>query len=364
MKKIFTTFIAVLFVCFNVISDPVNEKEAKQIAENFYNAYSPFSKAESSINQLITEKYQDVESFYIFGFDKGGFVIVSADDYAVPILGYSFTSTITENLGSNIRYLFDRYNMEIAETKELKVQNDDLKINWDKLKNAKLSGETKAAGPLLTTTWNQNPVYNQYCPGGSPVGCVATAMSQIMNYHEWPLSGNGWNKYIPADHPEYGEQYTDFGSETYDWANMPIALSASNTTTQIDATATLCYHAGVAVNMNYDPEGSGASTNDVMFALSSYFKYDPTTIELVTYNIDDEASYLNKIKTEIDNNRPIYYDGDGDGGGHAWVCDGYDDSDNVHINWGWGGSYNGFFLLSNMVAGSYDFTDGNSMIIG
>lgn len=364
MKKIFTTFIAMLFVCFNLFSDPVNEKEAKLIAENFYHTYAPATKAGASVNQLITEKYQKTESFYIFGFDQGGFVIVSADDYAEPILGYSFTSPIEEKVGSNIRYLFDRYNSEIAEIKKMKSQNEDIKVDWEKLRSAKLSGEIKAAGPLLETTWNQSPVYNQYCPSENPVGCVATAMSQIMNYHQWPANGNGWHKYIPEDHPEYGIQYADFSSETYDWANMPNALSSSNSATEKDAVATLCYHAGVAVNMNYDPDGSGASSNDVLFALTSYFKYNTTSIELITYDKNNETEYLNKIKTEIDNNRPIYYDGQGDDGGHAWVCDGYNDDNKVHINWGWGGYYNGYFLLSEMSPGSYDFADVNAMIIG
>ena len=365
MKKIITTLFAVLFVFSNVFSDPVNEKEAKQIAENFYNAYAPSSKAGSSVNKLITENYQEVESFYIFGFEKGGFVIVSADDNAVPILGYSFTNPIEEKFGSNIRYLFDCYNKEIADIKTLKIQDSDIKAEWKKLRSAKLAGEIKAAGPLLTTTWGQGTYYNQYCPSSSVTGCVATAMSQIMNYNEWPASGNGWHKYIPEDHPEYGTLYADFSGEVYDWANMVNALSGTSSSTEIDAVATLNYHAGVAVNMNYSPSSSGASTNDVLFALTSYFKYNPTTIEFVEYDSGDETTYLNKVKTEIDNNRPIYYDGYETGvGGHAWVCDGYDDDDKVHINWGWGGSYDGYFLLSDMTPGSYDFTDGNSMIIG
>ncbi|MCD4833039.1 MAG: C10 family peptidase [Bacteroidales bacterium] len=364
MKKIFTTFIAVLFILFNVFSDPINEKEAKQIAENFYNAFAPSSKTGSSVNKSITETYQKTESFYIFGFDKGGFVIISADDNAVPILGYSFTSPIEEKLGPNIRYLFDCYNKEIADIKTLKIQDADIKADWEKLRSAKLTGEIKAAGPLLTTTWGQGTYYNDYCPSSSVTGCVATAMSQIMNYNEWPASGNGWHKYIPKDHPEYGILYVDFASEVYDWANMTDALSGSSSSTEIEAVATLNYHAGVAVNMNYSPSSSGASTKDVLFALTLYFKYDPTTVELVTYDAGQATEYLNKIKTEIDNNRPIYYDGHGADGGHAWVCDGYDDSDNVHINWGWDGSYDGYFLLSDMTPGSYDFTDGNSMIIG
>jgi len=364
MKRFFTTFFAAMFIFSYVFADTVNENEAKVIAETFYNAYAPASRAGSPIDKTIVEYYQQDESFYIFSFKNGGFVMVSADDYASPILGYSFNNPISNELGSNVRYLFDNYNKEIADIKNLKIKEDKIKKEWIKLREAKLSGNIKAAEPLLTTTWNQNPIYNQYCPTGTPTGCVATAMSQIMNYHEWPTSGNGWHKFIPQDHPEYGEQYADFSSETYDWDYMPNTLSYSSTSREVEAIATLCYHAGVSVNMNYDPSGSGASSSDVLFALSSYFKYDPSSIEMVTYNSDNETEYLNKIKTEIDNERPIYYDGYGDEGGHAWVCDGYDENDYIHINWGWGGSSNGYFLLSNMVAGGYDFTDGNAMIIG
>jgi len=363
MKKFFTLLVAT-FLAFNVFADHVNKDEAKQLAANFYSAFAPSVKADAKMDKIFTETFEGKESFYIISFDKGGFVIISADDYAVPVLGYSFTNTATENYGANIKYLFDRYKLEIEEARTLKSENEQIKIDWENLRNAKLKGEIKAAGPLLATTWNQSPYYNKFCPGGSPTGCVATAMSQIMNYHEWPSSGNGWNSYIPTDHPEYGEQIANFSDEVYDWPNMPNALTSSSTEAEIDATAILNYHAGVAVNMNYDPNGSGASTRDVLFAMSSYFKYDPATLELITYDSTQATEYFNKIKTEIDNGRPIYYDGYGESGGHAWVCDGYDDNNKIHINWGWGGSYNGYFLLSDMAPGTYDFTEGNSMIIG
>ena len=365
MKKIFTTFIAMFFVFSNVFSDPVKEKEAKQIAENFYHSFAPKSKAVSSINKTITETYKQNESFYIFAFDKGGFVIVSADDNAVPVLGYSFTSPIEEKFGSNTRYLFDRYNMEIAEIKKLKSQAEDIKVDWDKLRSAKLSGEIKATGPILETTWNQSPLYNKYCPTGTPTGCVATAMSQIMNYHEWPASGNGSHKYIQEDHPEYGTHSADFKNEIYDWANMPNSLSSTNTETEIHAIATLNRHAGISVNMNYDPDGSGAFSQDVLFALTSYFKYNVSSIDMLSYTSSDETDLIvDAIKNEINNNRPVYYSGQGPDGGHAWVCDGYDQDNKVHINWGWGGSANGYFLVSAMKSGSMDFSESNSIIIG
>lgn len=365
MKKFFTTIIALCFVLANVFSNPVNKKEAKQIAINFYNAYAPSAKAGFSIDKTIIEKYKGNESFYIFSFDKGGFVIVSADDCVKPILGYSFYSPVKEEFNSNIKYLFDKYNKAITYAAKKGIKDNNIKTNWEKLKKGKLSGNIKSSGPLLTTTWNQSPLYNKYCPPLTPVGCVATAMSQIMNYHEWPTSGNGWHKYIPEDHPEYGEQYANFGNETYGWSKMPNSLSSTSTTEEIDAVSTLCYHAGVSVNMNYTEDGSGAQSQDVLYALTNYFKYDPKTIEYVVYDSTNEAPYLDKIKNEIDNSRPIYYEGQGDGGGHAWVCDGYDSNDNVHINWGWGGYLNGYFKLSNMVPDpDYDFSDGNGMIIG
>ena len=110
MKKIFTLFIAIV-IASQSFADRVEEKAAKQIAENFFRAYAPSAKAYSSINKIIIEKYQEQESFYIYGFEDGGFVIVSADDDATPILGYSFTSCITEEIGSNTRFLFERYKL-------------------------------------------------------------------------------------------------------------------------------------------------------------------------------------------------------------------------------------------------------------
>jgi len=363
MKKIFTLVITI-FLAFNVFADHVNKDEAKHLAAKFYSAFAPSAKADAKVDKIFIETFKGKESFYIISFDKGGFVIISADDYAVPVLGYSFTNPARETYGANIKYLFDRYKLEIEEVRTLKSENDQIKNDWENLRKAKLKGEIKAAGPLLETTWNQTPNYNKFCPGGSPTGCVATAMSQIMNYHEWPSSGNGWNNYIPSEHPEYGEQMANFANEVYDWQNMPNELTGSSSEDEIDATAILNYHAGVAVNMNYAPDASGAQTNDVLYAMSSYFKYDPATLELITYDPEEETGYFNKIKTEIDNGRPIYYDGYGESGGHAWVCDGYDDNNKVHINWGWGGNFNGFFLLDNMSPYTYDFTEGNAMIIG
>ncbi|MBN1112713.1 MAG: C10 family peptidase, partial [Bacteroidales bacterium] len=352
------------FVLGQLVANPVSKQEAKTIATNFFKSNAPKTRSINRITKTIIEKHNDNNSFYIYGFEKGGFVIVSADDDASPILGYSFTSNISDNLNPSIKYLFEQFNNEISDAKRHKSRNSNFKEQWNNLRDNSYKSNREANKPILKTAWNQEPYYNALCPTGTPVGCVATAMSQIMFHHKWPASGNGWHKYIPEDHPEYGALSAEFESTTYDWDNMTFALLPTSTNEQKKAISTLCYQAGVSVNMNYGPDGSGANSSDVMYALTSYFKYDPSSIKKVTYNKDEETEYFNTIKNEIDNNRPIYYDGGGDEGGHAWICDGYDNNNKVHIHWGWGGAYDGYFLLSNMVGGDYDFTKYNSMIIG
>lgn len=365
MKRIFTTILFLLIVVF-AFADHVTKQEAQLIAEKFFANNSSKKLSNIQVKDIFEHKYNEETSFYIFTFDKGGFVIVSADDFAYPVLAYSTTSKAPEKIEnpSTIMYL-ERYKKQIDKIKELKSSSQEIRKLWENYKNGIFPKSTKAVAPLLTTTWNQSPYYNQLCPSGTPTGCVATAMSQIMNYHEWPVSGNGWHKYIPSDNPSYGEQYADFESTTYEWANMPTALTSGSSTIEKNAVATLNYHAGVAVDMNYDPSGSGAQSTDVLYALTSYFKYDPATIQIYDFNVANISTWLTLAKNELDNSRPIYYDGSSSAdGGHAWVCDGYDASDNLHINWGWGGAYNGYFAATAMNPATYNFSESNSMIIG
>jgi len=363
MKNILLVFVLFLLT-HRIIADPVSPNDAKVIAENFLKKYS-FKNA-IEIKETIIQNYNGEPSFYIFSFTEKGFVIIAADDSAYPILAYSFDGIAPRNVEnpSTIWY-FERYKKQIDHIKKQKSTSPEIQKQWSNYKNGDFNTSLKSAGPLLTTIWNQSPYYDQFCPQRTPTGCVATAMSQIMNYHQWPLSGNGWHRYTPSKNPGYGEQYAEFGATIYDWTNMPSQLDASSSSTEKTAVATLNYHAGVSVNMDYDQEGSGASSADVLFALTSYFKYDPTTIQLVQFNVATTTEWLALIKNEIDYSRPVYYDGSSEAdGGHAWVCDGYDDSNMLHINWGWGGSYNGYFLATAMNPNDYFFDEYNSIIIG
>ena len=362
MKKIFTT-VSFIILALWLSADPVSKELAKKVAINFMIAKKGVAIDVASVKNVYTQTYKSADAFYVYAFPKGGFVIVSANDEANPIIGYSFTSPVAEKVDNPvILKRFEWYAKQIDHATTLKSNKSNVKKEWTTLIEGKDSKNYEAVGPLLQTTWNQSPYYNQLCPAETPTGCVATAMSQIMRYYNWPTSGNGSHKYTIS---LYGEQFADFASTAYDWVNMPLELTSSSTNTEVTAIATLCYHAGVSVDMEYAMDGSGAHSVDVLYALTSYFKYDNTDINIYYFDANQQTEWINKIKSEIDEGRPIFYSGNSDAdGGHAWVCDGYDNSDNLHINWGWGGSYNGYFSAIAMNPGTYNFSESNSMICG
>jgi hypothetical protein len=248
------------------------------------------------------------------------------------------------------------------------------------------NSQANAVSPLLgDIKWNQGSPYNLQCPTvptgygisnegeQSVTGCVATAMAQIMKYHEWPVQGNLSHSYIPSGWKNKG--YTapalsaDFAQTTYNWANMTPTYNASSTQAQQDAVATLMYHCGVSVDMNYNVE-SGAVSAAVLIALRTYFDYD-LGMNYVLRDFYSASEWKDLLKTELNVGRPVFYHGNSSGGGHAFVCDGYDSNDLFHMNWGWGGSSNGYFELSalnpstlGIGGGSGGYNNGQGMLTG
>ena len=198
-------------------------------------------------------------------------------------------------------------------------------------------------------------------------------MAQIMKYWNYPAQGIGSHSYTPYTRPDLGVQSANFGETTYEWANMPNQLSQSSTTTQINAIATLMYHCGVSVDMMYDISsngGSGAYSNDIPYALVNYFNYKSTATYLTKSSYTDN-NWIALLKSELNAGRPIEYNGSGSGGGHAFVCDGYDNNNKFHFNWGWSGQNDGFFALTSLNpgsggsgGGSYNFTNDQNAVIG
>jgi len=221
----------------------------------------------------------------------------------------------------------------------------------------------------MTTTWSQSPYYNALCPGGSVSGCVATAMAQIMKYWNYPAQGSGFHSY---NHPNYGTLSANFGGTTYQWSSMPNSVNSSN-----NAVATLMYHCGVSVDMNYSPNLSGAyvvsSASPVQhcseYAFKTYFGYE-SSLQGVERRHYSTSQWVQLLKAELNASRPVLYAGFGTGGGHAFVCDGFN-GDYFHMNWGWGGLYDGYFLVDALNpdgtgtgGGTGGYNSGQQAVIG
>jgi len=313
-------------------------------------------------------------AFYIINFDHG-FVIVSADTRVRPIIGYSTESSFyTAHIPESLEDLLDDYAREIEQiVTEISDNERSMTNEWRQLLSNNMPESNRSSvGPLLTTLWNQNYPYNILCPedaagphGHTYAGCVATAMAQILRYWSHPTNGMGSHSYnsnnSAAGYGNYGTLSANFSTANYDYSQMPNSINANSPQNQINEVAKLIYHCGVAVDMMYGPNGSGAYDNDAKNAFVNNFGY--RNAQLITRNYN-QSTWVNRIKNELNNLRPVYYSGNGSSGGHAFVCDGYDDNDYFHFNWGWSGNNNGFFSISNLNPASYDFSSNQTAIIG
>ncbi len=351
----------------------VEAETAKQVAANLM-----FSKTGKRFNltNLVTSSTKKVQTdniYYTFNFPSGGWAIISADDVAHPVVAFSFTGSLSPNEDHPVQFdqwmegvknqIHGAISAGVTPQAQATSEWSRLKVSPDQFRAPSLDFAT--VGPLLTTEWNQGTYYNELCPADESgpgdhvwAGCVAAAMSQVMKYHNFPATGIGSHSYT---HATYGEQSADFGATTYDWASMQTPkVTSSNTDV-----ATLLYHAGVSVDMDYSPSGSGASTAHAATSLITYFKYKESAAYLSRTSYGD-TEWATMLRTEINNSRPVIYRGSGTGG-HAFVCDGYNndlEDDYFHFNWGWSGSYNGYFYLDALIPGSYDFTSGQAAVMG
>ena len=364
MKRIIFFALSFIFATFMLNASPVDTLTARQAAANFLSQHGQTRSANALQLAYQLSDAQQTPCVYIFNSEGGGFVVTAADNSVLPVLGYSTTGHFdTQNIPSNVAAWLDSYRDAVsdiaagASTRAYPTMEEA----WQQL----LANEPAApsrevvVGPLLTTTWNQSPYYNQLCPGTGNnkaiTGCVATAMGQIMRYWQWPAQGHGSHTYVANygdyGYADYGSLYANFGEATYNYNLMPDYLNSSSSSNQIGEVAKLLYHCGVSVNMMYSPSASGANSENVPSAMHNYFGYTSSTFQYKS----GETSWVNALKTQLNADRPVYYSGSGDDGGHAFVCDGYDEDNYFHFNWGWSGSHNGYFAVSNLNPGSYVF---------
>ena len=366
MKKItFSIFFISLFSLSH--SQSVSVEYAKQAAAKFLQGQSKFNTF--SAGMMLGEPQVQVNSsdtlLYIFeSLDNEGFIVMSADFRAEPVLCYSPTGFLN---GSNgllppaFKDLMQAYTHYVEDVKSAPL-NRNTKKNplWTESGNSFTTSAMVIKVPLLTTTWDQNQYYNDLCPVGGymygyngrvPTGCVATAMAQIMKYWNYPNYGVGSNSYWSA---LYGTLSADF-TEGYNWGNMPVPRP-TNGNTDIPK---LIYHCGISVNMNYGTDASSASMLKASDALKNYFKY-VQPVNLYKSSMSDEI-WINILKGELDADRPVFYRGTRTSSeeGHAFVCDGYDSDNKFHFNFGWGGSADGYYYFQ-----AIDYYLDQSILVG
>lgn len=263
-----------------------------------------------------------------------GYLIVSADDVAAPVLGYADSGSFDpENMPENMRWWLSEYQRQIGAA---------ISAAADSYEAPSLT--IRETVPVkLTTRWNQDAPYNNMSPtqGGvkCPTGCVATAMAQILKWHAWPVKGVGSNSYAwNGTTLSY-----DYANAIFKYADMANIYGSSSTTAQKDAVANLMYACGVSVNMNFRAEASGAVSSMVPRAMREFFGYDKAIDVRMRYQFGVQE-WNDIVYNELTTNGPVYYAGSGDMGGHAFIADGYRDG-YFHFNWGWGGMSDGYFLL-------------------
>ena len=306
---------------------------------------------DSHMSLAMTIDNQDMPAVYVFSAaGDRGFLITAADDNVSPIvLGYADSGSIdTANMPQQMRWLLAQY----ARSTAFMAENP-------------LKATRTAIAPLVKTQWDQLAPYNDLCPtldGQSqkpPTGCVATAMAQIMKFYDYPTKGQGSYTNSFTYNGKTYTQTANFGSTTYDWANMTDTYTSASTTAQKTAVATLMRDCGVAARMQYAPTGSGASDLYATMGMINYFNYNKAAkFEMYQWYTTDEWSDL--VYNEIAAGRPVMFAGvDEDGGGHEFILDGCDTKGYFHVNWGWSGIADGYYAVTNL-APDYEGTGSGS----
>ena len=288
-----------------------------------------------------------VDNIYIFS-NNEGFFFLPAYDQAPPLLGYSDNSSVN-NTASDIlenpglRYWLDFYNTEL---KALANSADSYESADDSHKSATRADRSPIT-PLLTTKWNQEAPYNLLCPkvnGHETVtGCVATAMAQVMKFHNYPERGNGSHSYLWR--PGEEELSFDYAATPFRWDLMTDTYDDKSSESAKEAVAELMYGCGVSVNMHYEPGGSGAATTQMGISLIDIFNYSPS-LWMPNRSFYGYYEWEDMIYSDLEQGLPVLYSGAGTAGGHQFICDGYSSNGFFHFNWGWGGLSDGYFLLT------------------
>lgn len=377
MKRLF--FIGMLcMLCGAVNAEPVNLESAKKIAGKVIGKSSVTEVILSSeASSRLAVSPIEAPAFYMFNSEDGnGFAIVSGDDEFPEVIGYSETGRLNLNgtLPDALVAYLEGYSRYVADVRSGLVAPP--------VREGVGSATTNSVAPLCKSTWGQGYPYNGYCPkigaNTCPVGCVATAMAQIMYYYKHPERPQGGKIVYYTENSNIGSNgyiTEDFSTDEhiYAWDLMRDDISMMNGTANIpsrNAVAQLSYDCGVATNMKYSLEGSGTSESEALYAFHKYFDYSVNTSLVFRDKVSSQEEWNALIKKELDEGRPVLFCGastkgsGADAAGHAFIVDGYTKSGPVHVNWGWDGASDGYYDIVTLDMGQYAFSLEQSIVYG
>ena len=351
-RKLTFAMLSLACAVFSLDAAPRSAKEALKVAKTFYEGKSLLrSTTDADFKLVYTGEENTLRSssgtpyYYIYNVgENGGFVMVSGDDCVTPVIGYALSGSFTSNnMPANMKGWFKEYERQIDYMKMF----PDYSYTEELVSLRADDNLPKSVAPLIKTKWDQMYPYNQVCPtsNGQEVltGCAATAMAQIMNFHQWPKEAVGEGSFtLPEEGPE--KYIVELDGIAFDWENMENIYDESSTEEQNEAVATLMYAAGAAADMQYGSEESGTINEAVIEGFLKNFNYDKN-ISFHHRQFYTKQQWYTLLKKELAANRPILYGAQNIEGGHDFICDGYDENNFFHINWGWSGTLNNFFKL-------------------
>ncbi len=341
MRKLFTLFTIIAWI-LSCYASPLTPQQALQrVQKSTFAAKSIIGNPRDPQLVMTGKTEVGTAAYYVFS-NSSGTLFISADDLVRPLLGYTDSGNFDpENMPPQLKWWLESY------AKEINWATRDAAPELRVTKSPDLNDQQRqVVAPMLTTIWSQQFPFNMYCPvldnERTVTGCVATSMAQVMNYHKWPQTtvapiSYSWNKEVLTS-----------PSVTFDWDNMIDSYKGAYSTDQADAVARLMQVAGYSVSMQYNLSskgGSGAYSTDIRSALVNDFGYD-IGVDYALRDYFTAEEWEEMIYDNIVNVGPVIYDGRGTNGGHSFVCDGYDGDGRFHINWGWAGLSDGYFVLS------------------
>lgn len=348
MKKISMLLFMLTFSMMALQAKPIDKSVAQLAAQKFASVQMAIERA---MLELVYTAQN--ETFYVFNVGENSFVIIAGDDAHRPVIGYSNESIFdVSNIPPALAYYLDGVTECMLRLRDANAK-PDVAAEWASvLSHGRLISRNggRGTGYFCQTKWDQPYPYNYCCPedpagsgGHAIVGCLATAMSQLMRFWCYPAQGIGSHCYY---HEDYGEICADFGNTTYDWDNMPYVLNSNAPEVEKLAVGTLCFHCGVTIDMGYGPDGSGGASGPIPNAMHTYFNYCDAIVQRSRNDYETET-WKTMVREQFDMGWPMYYGGCQDGGCHAFICDGYDDFDMFHFNLGWSGSSDGWYLIDD-----------------